>query len=189
MIHFMSGPPAAEPVLLAELKRHLRIDHDGDDAALQTLLATARDDVERQTGLALLRQAWRVVAARLPPDRRIALTRYPVMRVVSVATFAADGTRTDVPAGQWRLDRFARPAAVDLAALAPAVDCSNGIEIDYEAGHGDSGTDVPDLLRRAILQLAAHLYEHRSGSMADGQVSAWPSGYERLIAPFRMARL
>ena len=44
---------------------------------------------------ALLRQAWRVVAARLPPDRRIALTRYPVMRVVSVATFAADGTRTD----------------------------------------------------------------------------------------------
>ncbi|MFP1631585.1 head-tail connector protein [Zhengella sp. ZM62] len=184
----MSGPPAAEPVLLAELRTHLRIDHDGEDATLQSLLATARDDVERQTGLALLRQAWRVVAD-LPADRRIALTRYPVMRVVSVAAFGADGERADVPAGQWRLDRFARPAAVDLAALAPATDCSNGIEIDYEAGHGDTATDVPDLLKRAILQLAAHLYEHRSGSMADGQVSAWPSGYERLIAPFRLARL
>lgn len=189
MIHFVSGPPDVEPVSLADLKSHLRIDHDGDDATLQTLLATARDDVERQTGLALLRQTWRAVADRLPADRRLPLARFPVMRIVSVTAFGADGEGAEVPPGEWRLDRFARPPAVGFDALAPAADLSNGIEVEYEAGHGDTGADVPDLLKRAILLLAAHLYEHRSGSMTDGQGSAWPSGYERLIAPFRMARL
>ena len=189
MIHFLSGPPQAEPVSVAELKNHLRLDHASEDTLLQTLLAAARDDVERQTGLALFRQTWRVVIGELPPDRRVSLTRYPVMQVVSVTAFAADGEATAVPPAQWHLDRFTRPASVDFSALAPGTDVSNGIEIDYEAGHGDTGADVPDLLKRAILLLAAHLYEHRSGSMTDGQVTAWPSGYGRLIAPFRLVRL
>ena len=33
----------------------------------------------------------------------------------------------------------------------------NGIEIDFSAGFGEAGTDVPDLLNRAILVLVGAL--------------------------------
>lgn len=189
MIQFQSLAPVAEPVSLAEVKRHLRLDGGAEDALLATLLAAARDDVERQTGLALIRQTWRVVLDRPPPGLRVVLGRAPVMAVTSVTRFDRDGEVHAIAAGQWRLDRHDRPAAVDLSGLAPGTDIANGIEIDYEAGHGDTGADVPDLLKRAILLLAAHLFEHRSGSLVDDRVTAWPSGYDRLLAPFRMVRL
>jgi uncharacterized phiE125 gp8 family phage protein len=65
----------------------------------------------------------------------------------------------------------------------------NGIEIDFTAGFGQAATDVPDLLRRAIILLAAHWYEFRMSFGPGDQPVSYPAGYERMIAPFRRTRL
>lgn len=65
----------------------------------------------------------------------------------------------------------------------------NGVEIDFTAGFGEAGTDVPDLLRRAILLLAAHWYEFRTGFGPEDQPVSYPPAYERLIAGYRERRL
>jgi uncharacterized phiE125 gp8 family phage protein len=64
----------------------------------------------------------------------------------------------------------------------------NGIEIDFTAGFGEAGTDVPDLLRRAILALVAHWYEFR-GVYDAGQPVSYPAGYDRMISSYRARRL
>ena len=65
----------------------------------------------------------------------------------------------------------------------------NGIEIDFLAGFGEAGTDVPDLLKRAILTLTAHWYEFRGVLGAEDQPASYPAGYERLIAGYRTREL
>ena len=65
----------------------------------------------------------------------------------------------------------------------------NGIEIDFSAGFGESGADVPDLLKRAILLLVAHWYEFRGAVSADQQPVSLPESYRQLIAGFREVRL
>ena len=41
---------------------------------------------------------------------------------------------------------------------------ANGIEIQYTAGYGATEDNVPVLLRQGMLQVIAHLYEHRGDS-------------------------
>lgn len=189
MTLFRTVAPEAEPVTLAEAKKTLRVDHDSEDELLSGLIRAAREEVEATCGLALIDQSWRLALDRLPRSHRVLLRRHPVREVVAITVYGAEGEASLVDAGDYRLDPEARPAQLlFLRGLAPGV-AMNGIEIDFAAGFGEAGTDVPDLLRRAMLLLVAHWYEFRAQIGPAGQPVSYPPLYERLIAPWRARRL
>lgn len=189
MTLFRTAAPEAEPVTLGEAKQTLRIDHDGEDTLLAGLIRAAREEVEASCGLALIDQGWRLTLDRLPRSGRVPLRRHPVKEIGSVTVYGSDGEASLVDPATYRLDGHARPARLHFAnGLAPGV-AINGIEIDFSAGFGEAGTDVPDLLKRAVLTLAAHWYEFRASYSAADQPVSFPVGYDRLIAPWRARRL
>jgi uncharacterized phiE125 gp8 family phage protein len=114
------------------------------------------------------------------------LRRHPVREVISVTAYGADGEASLVDPGAYRLDAHGRPARLHFSAVPAA---PNGIEIDFVAGFGEAGTDVPDLIKRAMLALVAHWYEFRASFSASDQPVSYPPGYERLLAPWRERRL
>ena len=62
-------------------------------------------------------------------------------------------------------------------------------EIDFTAGYGSSGVDVPQPLRQAIRLLVTHWYENRSAVVLGDDASATPLGYRELVAPYRRMAL
>ena len=174
-------PPAALPVTLAELKSHLRFEADDEDGYLGDLLAAATAHVEVETGRCLLSQTWRVYLDSWPDECRFELPVSPARAIAEARVYDADGTPAMLAPGDWTLDGVSDPPRLHLAAPADPETPMNGIEIDVEAGYGDAATDVPDTLRRAVMVLAAHWFEHRGADIA-GSV---PDGFRRLIAPFR----
>ena len=60
------------------------------------------------------------------------------------------------------LDANSRPARLHFESRPEPLRVMNGIEIDFTAGFGEAGPDVPDSLRRAILVLVAHWFEFRA---------------------------
>ena len=50
--------PAAEPVTLAEIKEHLRVDSDLEDALISALITAARQWAETYQGRAYITQTW-----------------------------------------------------------------------------------------------------------------------------------
>ncbi len=52
--------PAAEALTLADVKAHLRLEDGNEDPLLAALIATAREHLERSTGLCLITQTWRL---------------------------------------------------------------------------------------------------------------------------------
>jgi uncharacterized phiE125 gp8 family phage protein len=181
--------PAVEPVTLTEAKAHLRLDHVSEDDLLAGLIRAAREEVERATGLALIDQDWRLALDEWPAGGAVLLAVHPVKAVTSVTAYGSEGEASLVDPATYQADTLSRPARVHFGGEPKALRAMNGIEIDFAAGFGEAGTDVPDLLRRAILLLVAHWYEFRAGFGPGDQPVGYPAGYERLIAGYRMRRL
>jgi uncharacterized phiE125 gp8 family phage protein len=189
MTLFRTVEPAVEPVTLSEVKAHLRIDGTSEDDLLTGLVRAARQDVERSTGLALIDQSWRLVLDRWPASGTVPLRIHPVREVLSVTLYGSEGEASLLAPESYQVDTLSRPARVHAETTPPALRAMNGVEIDFSAGFGESGTDVPDLLRRAILLLVAHWYEFRAGFGPDDQPVSYPAGYERMIAGYSAGRL
>lgn len=183
-----SGPDA-EPVTVAELKAYLRLAHDSEDALLAGLIRAAREDAERATGLALIDQEWRLVLDRWPERGTVFLMRHPVRELVSVTAYDRNGDAAVLSPGFYDVDTVSRPARVVLKQALPDVREINGVDIEFAAGFGEAGPDVPATLCRAITVLAAHWYEFRASYRPDQQPVSYPAVYERLLAGYRNVRL
>jgi uncharacterized phiE125 gp8 family phage protein len=87
------------------------------------------------------------------------------------------------------LDGHDRPARFHVGRAVAPGRVLNGIEVDFTAGFGDTATDVPDALKRAILLHVAHMHAFRGAVPVEAQPAGVPAGYERLIAPWRRRAL
>lgn len=182
--------PAVEPVTLSEAKAHLRVTSTNEDELISNLIASAREEVEAATSIALITQDWRLYIDHWPASGVVRLTKHPVQQVNQVTVYNAQGTPTSSVPSAVQLDRVSRPArfARPNAISNPTAEM-NGIEIDFRVGFGNTGVDVPDGLKRAILLLVAFWFEHRGTGETSGQLASWPDGYERIINRYRSMEL
>ncbi|MGG2476239.1 head-tail connector protein, partial [Rhizobium sp. BR5] len=84
MTYALIHPPQVEPLTLAEVKAHLRLDTAEEDALLAALIRTAREHLERTTGLCLIRQTWRLYLDRWPPNGVILIGKGPVQVIETI---------------------------------------------------------------------------------------------------------
>lgn len=189
MTYSLIAPPGAEPISLAELKAHLRIDGADEDGLLTGLIRVAREHLERTLGLALISQGWRLYLDHWPDAGVIEIARGPVVSVDVVRAYDELGEESEIALAGHVLDGARRPARLWLRTQPETRQAINGIEIDFTAGFGEAGEDVPDMLKRAMLIHGAHMYEFRGAVPVEMQPAGVPPGYERLIAPFLMRRL
>ena len=189
MTLFRTVEPAAEPVTLADVKAHLRITDDSEDTLLSGLIRVAREDLERATGVALITQDWRLALDHWPSQGCALLTIHPVREVLSVTAFGTEGEASLINPADYQLDMLSRPARLHFETRPEPLRIFNGVEIDFSAGYGEAGTDVPDLLKRAILLLVGHWYEFRAHFEPAEQPVSYPAAYDRIVASYRSRRL
>lgn len=201
--------PTEEPVSVAELRAHLRDPADAD-SVLTRLIKAAREYVEEATGLALISQtreltldAWPgggdglgwwdgvqdgAIIGRAP--RYVELPRGPLISITSVQTYDTGNNATTWEAGNYFADTGNRPgrlALLDGAVWPVPTRAASGIVIRYVAGWANAAA-VPNALALAILQIAAHWYEHRELTAIDA-VNKVPMQAERILTKFRTVRL
>lgn len=187
----MTSPPAAEPVTVAALKSHLRIDTTDEDILLASLLLTSRMHIETALSLALINQSWTLRLDCWPRGHSLELPLTPLRAVDEVRVKEANGEANVVAAESYLVDLAARPPRLvwnNVVPPAPQVP-EGGIEIDLSAGFGADGESVPAPLKYAILMLAAHWYEHRDPSDIGTNGARIPDAVSSLINPFRAIRL
>jgi uncharacterized phiE125 gp8 family phage protein len=158
--------PILEPVSLAELKLHLRIDHSDEDELLNAVLLTARERVEDFTARALLTQTHDICLNEWPDGDYIELPYGNLQSVSSVKYKDCDGTETTlvvttdylVETNKENRGRIVLPYGESWPAdtLYP----SNPITIRFVCGW-TKAADVPYSIKAAIKLLAADYYNMR----------------------------
>jgi uncharacterized phiE125 gp8 family phage protein len=177
-------------VSLAEATEYLRIAGDGEDGLVASLIAGARERIERLADVAMISRTLRVTTTNWPRgavERRVVqLPVRPADELVAVRVFDRNGDAEDVT-GRFSLPRgrAARLVWTDGAFPWPGQRV-DGIEIDYVAGFGEAADDVAEGLRLAVKRLAAHAYSARDPETLSGPL---PEDVKGLIAPWRRVRL
>lgn len=177
-------PPTAEPLSLKEVKDHLVIDGDHDDAFLTRVLKVCRESVEKAGQLSMLTQTWTLQLAQWP--HVIELARGPVQSVTSVKYFDVDGNvQTLVVDVDYQLALKATPPSIAPAPDACWPTLQHGkllpIEVVYVAGYGDEASDVPaDLVHAVALEIGS--YQENREDETEVRTNRLHGGRDRLVS-------
>lgn len=177
---------------LAAAKAYLRVDDAAEDGLIATLITAARLHVEAITGRALVAQSWRLVLDAWPVCRVIELPVGPMLSLTVITAYDAEGDEHLVPLAQFIPETRVSPARLLLplaVAGMPALRERRGLEIDYVAGFGETGDDVPADLTQALKVLIAYWFEHRDAVIVAGSGAVVPAGFDRLVSPYKRVRL
>lgn len=157
-----TSAPAAEPVTLAEVKSHLRVDHEDDDTMIASLISGAVADLDGYAGVlgrCMVSQEWRQDFKEW--DWRFRLP-FPNVSAAAIAYQDADNATQAVAADQFEIiethrgaeivfkDAFQEPSTYDDV-MAP-------ISVTFTTGYGDAA-DVPDDIKVAIWLMVELDYE------------------------------
>lgn len=155
--------PQAEPISLAEAKKHLRVDSSTDNALIEDAIAAAREWVEGYTGLVLTR---RVVSERLSRFAdHTKLRAWPIAVDQPITMTYRDTAGTTQAIADAQLVAAARPGLLypaDGARWPNGSTVFGDIVVTFTAGYEDPA-DVPMILKRALLTMLTAFYEDREG--------------------------
>ena len=179
----------SEPVTVDEMREHLRLDGDDDDAYVSDCITAARTWVEGQTKRGILTQTWDYYIDYAWPyycgSHRINLPLNPVQaisasspEIFQITYVDDDGATQTLAQSQYTLvDRLHGSYIVPAYNIEwPTVRyVPEAIKVRFVVGESTAPAD----LKRAIMVLAGHYYEMReTGAGA-------PRAVEAMISPYR----
>jgi len=188
----LSTAPAAEPVLLADAKAHMREDLDlaANNTLITALVKASKDKIEELTARRLIDQTWLWTLDAWPEQDFLRLPLAPLDSITSITTIDREGASEVFDATNYIVDPRNKPGRIVLKdgiqwpSPAGTLKEINGIEILLKVGYGTAGTDAPEGLLWAIKTLTAHLYENRE-PFAPIQLKSVPMSVRALIEPYR----
>ena len=185
--------PAATPVSVAEVKDHLRVEHNEDDALITLYLNAAiahLDGDEGILGRALVTQTWDQTIDDFPHGDDLALMLAGVQSVTSITYRDMDGATQTFPAESYMLRYRHGLTWVHLKddyTWPETDDEPDAVTVRFVAGYGDAAA-VPAALKAAMLLHIGHMYENREPVNIGNIVTTIPMAYDALVAPYRVRR-
>ena len=183
--------PLVEPVDIDDIaKLDLKVDDVTEDGLIEILIQAARELVEEETQSSLITQTRVIKMDYFPQSESITLPFGPIQddHVITVSYYDSNEDLQEMDAADYWIDTHSRiPRIVVKDSWPETYDRPNAVEVEYECGYGDAGSDVPAPLRKAILLLLGHLYENRQNVIVSGSptgVIEIPYGARVLMAPY-----
>jgi uncharacterized phiE125 gp8 family phage protein len=179
--------PEIEPVTLAEAKAHLFINGSDADADITAKIEEARQDAEDEcNGRAFITQTWTLTLDRFPwVTDPIYLPIPPCLLVEAVRFIDLDGVLKSLSPGLWVASPQSEPARITPkpGTTWPATDLlrPESVQVQFKAGYGDLGVNVPAPLRAAIKLILGDKWRNR-GDEAKGAI---PEGARRILTNYR----
>ena len=175
MILTETSPAAVNPVPVDDVAAHLGMAQGlaGDSGAWGVLGRESRNAtsvVEARVCKALIRREFKLQVTAWNRDGLLVLPVGPVAAITSIS-FIKGATTIAVAAGAWSLalgGSRQRLTGASGGAL-PAIPQGHLAELIFDAGFGPSWNDVPGDLTQAVMLLAAHYFENRTGDSEPGR--------------------
>lgn len=158
-------PPSAMAVSIEAARRSARTSGTALDDELSDKVHGYTEAAEHKTRRAFITQTWAVTLDEFPPA--IKLPRSPVISVLSVKFYDANGVQQTLDPQDYQVDDKSEPGFVLPApgrAWPETADRINAVEVQFTCGYGPSPTDVPAAIRQYILGMVENDYYPSAGA-------------------------
>lgn len=202
--------PAREAVELNDVRRHIKASSNDDNFSISLIVEAARHYIEKASGRYLINTEMKMYlnewgsgempwwdgmreGAFVDQADYIEIPYGPLQSVTHIKTYDDTDTATTWASTNYFVDNRKQ----DLGRIKPRSGQSwpvftrptNGIEIQFVAGYGETAKDVPANVKLALMMQCAHLYQNRGDLITGSIVTEAPRGVEDLINQFKIKRL
>ena len=187
--------PDKKALTTEDAKEHLRVTLDDDDRLIESYVEAATEQVENFIRRKLISQTWKMHIRDgfdMDDENRIVLPFAPLSSVADVVYLDSAGVSTTWATTEYDVVRpigpQAMPGWVELAHLKslPSVRGAwNSVTVQFIAGYGDNGDDVPEAINSAIRLITGTAYENREDIVVGTIAQRVPDAVARLIMPYR----
>jgi uncharacterized phiE125 gp8 family phage protein len=163
----VSVQPLVEPITAAEIKTHLRVSGNDEDAYIRDLIVAGRVWVENYTGRALINRTL-VLTLNSFPDygHPIWLPDPPLSSVSSIQYSDTTGTTQTLSASKYITDTSTDDRATGVY---EAYNCDwpttydqvNAVTVTYVAGYGAAASAVPEAFKHGLKMLVGSMFCER----------------------------
>jgi uncharacterized phiE125 gp8 family phage protein len=163
-------PPEKEPITLSDVRRQLGIltTEVFDEILAQRRIIEAREWAEEYMECALITQTQEIRLDQFPhsADSSIELAQN-LQSVTSVKYIDDVGVLTTIDSALYEVDTYNF-----IGSVVPVIDEDwpysigrrNSVRIQYVCGYGDSGDDVPKILKEGLCLLVGHLMNKQTAN-------------------------
>lgn len=183
-------PPATAILSVAEVKQHLRVDFDDDDAKIEALIAAAEAHLDGRGGIlgrALVHQVWRVEMPQWPASA--AILPMPDVSAATISYFDMSNTLQVLDASVYRIVERSLGSSLewDGSFSAPGLyPREDAIRIDMTCGYGPAASNVPrDILHAAKMLIAAWYANPEATASSGVQELPVPAGVSSILAKWK----
>jgi uncharacterized phiE125 gp8 family phage protein len=191
-LNLISGP-ASEPLFIEEVKQHLHVDSEEQDALLFALIAAARQHLDGETGYlgrSLITQTWELTLDHFPfGENPIYLPLPPIQSISQITYIDPAGVTQTLASNKYQLSAdktwlpSVRPAYAEY--WPTTRNQKDAVQVRFVAGYGDSN-DIPGPLKVGMLLLIGHYFANREAVIAGISAAELPMGADALFSPYRV---
>lgn len=178
--------PAAEPLLLTDVKTRLSISDTHDDTDITSHIKAAREQAESYMRRSIITQTVELALDEFPEE--IELIKGPVQSIASVKYLDTDGTEQTISSSNYTYDDYS-PRTWLLRASdyswPGTYDAANAVKVRYVVGWGDAGSNVPEDIKNALLLAIGH-WIHFQKQVESGIPTRMPKQFYDLLERHRV---
>ena len=175
------------PISVADVKKHIVLDTDTDDAYVESLILSAQRKLENDSRILLIQKQQRMTTKRLDD---FVFDYAPIVSINSIQYYNESDELQTYPDTNYTLERDLRTIVfrnrfIDNIAL--TYTRNRPFVINYTAGYIDLNLDIdfervkiPADLIHALRMLISYYYDNRS-AVGGGSMKELPLGYKELI--------
>lgn len=178
--------PGEEPISLADVKNHLRVDISDDDELIMAYMLTARRSCEVIANKKFVSQTWDLWADGFVGSTVWTLPRSmsPLQAVTYIKYWPEGQTAVTFDSSNYEVDEKSQPARIVLKRESTwpgdILREVNGVNIRVVVGFGDDA-DVPEEIKQAIKLTVGQYYENREDLIVGSQIHEIPNGAKNLL--------
>ena len=179
--------PAAEPLQVSEVRRHLALDDSYYDDYISSLIEVTRAKVQAHTHRQLVTATYDAKLDALPAGQQTLALPYGSLQSVTSITYTdTAGDSQTFSSSDYDVSTAREPGTISPAygKTWPAARVQQeAATVRFVCGYGAAGA-VPQAIKQAMLLLIGHYFNNREQTITGVMATEIPQGADALLAPY-----